>query len=295
MEDKLRIFIMIDVSDSMFSKMDFINSAMKDIIFILKNMDKKFDIKISVMTFSTDIEWQTNGIINIENYEWNNLKAGGSCNLVKALNEFRKANILNIENIENIENERIYPIIILISNGKIVNSNGRITNELKNEFEIFNHDKMLRETIKVSIALGNGIFRNILQEFATMNTILIPHSINMFKRIIKYAVIPRGFNIECYADEDRGYQYSPWMVWNDHFFQENYNLGHEHIYSWNKIFYNDIEDIIKPDDIDIYRKRYDNFEIWWEEQKYNPILDECIVYKTNIEKIYKEASADEAW
>jgi uncharacterized protein YegL len=276
----MKILFIIDVSESMIPKIEFINTVMKEVVLSLKNMVRDFEIKLAVMSFSSSVEWHTNGMVSINNYEWNKINAGGSCDLGKAINELGKANLLNREI------EKCYPVIILISNGNT-------KNEWKAELE--NLNKNNPSTINISIALGQGVFREDLQEFATMNTILIPHSIDMFKRIIKYAAIPRIFNAECCAGEDSGYQYLPWMVWGDHFFQENFDYGHEHLgwfYLWNKCYYQANEDIT-VNDIEIYRKRSNDIETWWEEQKYNPILDECIIYKTNVKNNDKYFSASD--
>jgi uncharacterized protein YegL len=273
----MRVYFIIDTSDSMRLKMDFLNSCMKETVLSLKNT---FNIELAVLSFASDRKRHTNKLINIDNYEWCDIKAGGLCDMGKAFCEFRRANLLPGKY------NGVFPVIILISNG---NANDTKT-EWKKELERLKQNKNFQEAIKVSIALGKGVFRDVLQEFSTNNTVLIPHNINMFKRIIKYAVIPRIFNVECCAGEDCGYEYEPWMVWGDHFFQEKYNFGHEYLdfYLWNKCFYRNDEDVM-TDDIEIYRKRSNDSEIWWEEQRYNSLLDECIIYKTNVEKNEKRS------
>jgi hypothetical protein len=216
--------------------------------------------------------------VDISKFDWNCFEFGGYCEFKKVFKELgsrflRKYFITKLS--------EFYPVIILISNGH--------TNDgWEKELEKLEKNKYFQKAIKVSIALGKGVFKDVLQRFATMDTVLIPHNINMFKRIIKYALIPRVLNVECCAGEDDGFQFEPWMVWGDHFFQEDYNYGHEHIgwYLWNNCYYQEKEDVVS-NDIEIYRKKSDDSESWWEEQKYNPILDECIAYRINIEKKIK--------
>jgi hypothetical protein len=188
----------------------------------------------------------------------------------EALNKFREANLLNLKN------DFYYPVIVLISNGEVshTNSESYLIHRLEKELEIIKKERYFNMAIKVSIALGKGVNRDLLQEFSSNNIVHLPHSINMFKRIIKYAIIPRGINPECYADEDDAEcLYEPRLNWRWDFFSDR----------WNKIYYNDEENFI-ANDIEIYRKRFEDFEIWWEEVKYNPMLEECIIYKTNIIK-----------
>lgn len=67
----MKIFFIIDVSDSMIPKLEFINSAMKEVIFDIKNMGKIINnyvgksinrnvrilnLNISLMSFSSDIK-----------------------------------------------------------------------------------------------------------------------------------------------------------------------------------------------------------------------------------------------
>jgi hypothetical protein len=69
--DNMKIFFIIDVSDSMIPKLEFINSAMKEVIFDIKNMGKIINnyvgksinrnvrilnLNISLMSFSSDIK-----------------------------------------------------------------------------------------------------------------------------------------------------------------------------------------------------------------------------------------------
>jgi uncharacterized protein YegL len=284
-EQEMNIFFVIDTSDSMKGKMGMINTAMEMIVPSIKNMARIYnevDIKLAIVSFASEIKWHTEGLIDINNFEWNPIEFGGCCDLRKVFKE------LGTRFLRKHFTKRYmhYPVIILISNGNTIDG-------WNNELEKLEKNSYFKRAIKVSIALGTGVFKDVLQRFASMDTVLIPHNISILKRIIKYAVIPRILNVECCAGEDGGYQVEPWMVWNDHFFQENYNYGHEHIgwYFWNKHYYQEKEDVVS-NDIEIYRKRADDLESWWEEQKYNPILDECIVYKINVKK---NSSSNNMW
>jgi uncharacterized protein YegL len=87
----INVYFIIDISENMLPKIDSINLAMKETVMFLINTTKTFDINLAVMSFSSNTKWHTNGLVNIDNYDWHDLNAGGICDLGKAFNDFFNA------------------------------------------------------------------------------------------------------------------------------------------------------------------------------------------------------------
>ena len=94
-EKHIDLFLLIDVSGSMAGKnIDAIN---KNIPNFINNFTNNYDIpissevRLSVMSYSTDAEWQYNKPININSYKWIDLEALGLTNLGKALHLLNQA------------------------------------------------------------------------------------------------------------------------------------------------------------------------------------------------------------
>ena len=74
----LVIFFMIDTSASMKGKkMGELNTVMEELIPEIRRVgEADTDVKIAVLTFSTDVKWMYSAPISIEEFEWTRLKFG---------------------------------------------------------------------------------------------------------------------------------------------------------------------------------------------------------------------------
>ena len=73
----LVIFFLIDTSGSMRGKkMGELNTVMEELIPEIRKVgEADTDVKLAVLTFSTDIKWMYSEPINIEDFEWARLEA----------------------------------------------------------------------------------------------------------------------------------------------------------------------------------------------------------------------------
>lgn len=107
-------FFVIDVSGSMAGdRIAGLNSAMRRFIGNFSNnhpITKDAEVHLSVISYSTDVQWQYETPINIDSYKWIDLEAGGLTNLGKALTMLD-------EGIQNIANPGITPLVVFITDG----------------------------------------------------------------------------------------------------------------------------------------------------------------------------------
>lgn len=102
----LPIIYVLDTSGSMSGdRIGALNAAMSETVEVLKDVSKRnsdAEIKVGVLKFSTDAEWVTkNGLVFLEDFFWNDLTAGGTTEVARALaaldeklskNQFLKSN-----------------------------------------------------------------------------------------------------------------------------------------------------------------------------------------------------------
>ena len=85
----LVIFFLIDTSGSMKGKkMGELNTVMEELIPEIRNVgEADTDVKIAVLTFSTDVKWMYSAPVSIEEFEWTRLNASGVTSMGAAFEE----------------------------------------------------------------------------------------------------------------------------------------------------------------------------------------------------------------
>ena len=85
----LVIFFLIDTSGSMKGKkMGELNTVMEELIPEIRKVgEADTEVKVAVLTFSTDVRWMYSAPIPIEEFEWARLRASGVTSLGAAFKE----------------------------------------------------------------------------------------------------------------------------------------------------------------------------------------------------------------
>lgn len=108
------LFFVIDVSGSMAGdRITGLNTAMRRFISNFRNnhpITEDAEVHLSVITYSTNAQWQYGTPINIDRYKWIDLEAGGLTNFGNALT-------LLDEGIQDIANTDITPLVVFITDG----------------------------------------------------------------------------------------------------------------------------------------------------------------------------------
>ena len=131
----MTLFYIIDSSESMSgSRIGTVNGAMEECRDLLKEIAKANDdaeIKVAVMQFSSGCYWITgsNGAINLEDWNWEDLQAGGITDFGAALLELDKK--LSRKEFLNSQTGAYAPVILLFSDGGPTDNWEKGLNQLK--------------------------------------------------------------------------------------------------------------------------------------------------------------------
>lgn len=158
----LPIIYVLDTSGSMEgSRIAAINAAMNETMEVLKDVSQKnprAQLKIGVLQFSSGPQWVTNELEFMEDFYWNDLKAGGMTDFGSALNELN--NKLSRQQFLISEVGFLAPVIIFMSDGKLTDDYESALNKIKSNNEWF------KQATKIAIAVGDDANVQVLQKIA---------------------------------------------------------------------------------------------------------------------------------
>lgn len=159
----LPIIYVLDTSGSMTGdRIAAVNQAMSETMEVLRdvsNNNPTAELKIGVMKFATGAEWITkSGLVFMEDFYWNDLKAGGLTDFGSALSELHK----KLSRSEFLNSDVGYkaPVIIFMSDGEPTDD---YESALK---KIESSNKWYKIATKIAIAVGDDANLQILGNIA---------------------------------------------------------------------------------------------------------------------------------
>ncbi|MDR1903386.1 MAG: VWA domain-containing protein [Treponema sp.] len=178
------LFFVIDTSESMHgSKIGMVNTAMKGVIPVLKELsddNPDVQIKIAVLSFSSGAKWiAANGLGEPDNFLWDDLISGGTCELGAAFKSLNKN--LSHKAFMQEANGFFVPAIFLMSGGEPVDDWQSGLNQLK-------QNNWFKAAVKVAVAIGESADKEALKEFTGMEeTVLTVHNSDVLEKVIRFA------------------------------------------------------------------------------------------------------------
>lgn len=182
----LPIIYVLDTSGSMAGdRIAAVNEAMNETMEVLKDVSAKnpdAEIKIGVLKFSSGAEWITNGLIFMEDFYWNDIKAGGVTDLGSALNELH--NKLSRSQFLISDTGFCIPVLMFMSDGQP-------TDNYEKALENINaNNKWFRYATKIGIAVGEDADREVLAKIAGNSEAVIGvNDVETLKILIKVASV----------------------------------------------------------------------------------------------------------
>lgn len=178
----LPIIYVLDTSGSMEgSRIAAVNAAMNETMEVLKDVSQKnprAELKIGVLQFSTGPQWVTNELVFMEDFYWNDLKAGGLTDFGSALNELH--NKLSREQLLVSEVGFLTPVIIFMSDGEPTDDYESALNKIKS------NNKWFKTATKIAIAVGDDANLQVLQKIAGNNEAVIKvDDLESLKKLIR--------------------------------------------------------------------------------------------------------------
>ena len=178
----MTFFYIIDTSESMSgSRIGTVNGAMEECRDLLKEIAKANDdaeIKIAVMQFSSGCYWITgaNGAISLEDWNWEDLQAGGITDFGAALIELDKK--LSRKAFLNSQTGAYAPVILLFSDGGPTDNWEKGLTQIK-------ENNWFKHAIKIAIDIESGADRSVLEAFTgNSEAILDAKDQNTLKKMI---------------------------------------------------------------------------------------------------------------
>jgi uncharacterized protein YegL len=149
----------IDISDKMAgAKIEVLNSIMEQSIYVLRDMDEDsadLTLEIAVLEFSNGARWLTPYPINVKNFCWNDLSAGGACDFGRACEALNE----KLSKREFIPRwTPFFPNIFLISAGEP-------TDDYVLEFDKLKNNPFFYQATKFALAVGTDSNEEMLANF----------------------------------------------------------------------------------------------------------------------------------
>lgn len=181
----LPIIYVIDSSGSMSGeKIASVNEAMNDAMDLLKDISAKnpdAEIKVGVLRFASGAEW-IKPLTDLEDYYWNDLKAGGVTDLGSALNELN--NKLSRSEFLKSDVGFCIPVIMFMSDGEPTDDYEKA---LKNINET---NKWFKHSTKIAIAVGDAANTDILAKVVgNVEAVVSVNDVETLKMLIKVASV----------------------------------------------------------------------------------------------------------
>lgn len=158
----MTLFYIIDTSESMNgTRIGTVNSAMEECQELLKEIAKANDdaeIRVAVMQFSSGCTWITpvSGPVELDNWVWSDLKAGGITDFGAALLELDKK--LSRKEFLKSQTGAYAPVILLFSDGGPTDNWEKGLNQLK-------QNNWFKHAIKIALDIEKSSDREVLEAF----------------------------------------------------------------------------------------------------------------------------------
>lgn len=179
------LFFVVDTSGSMMGeKIGSVNDAIRETVPDLKDLSSSNPdaaIKIAAMQFDTDVNWLYPQPIDSEDFQWNDLQAGGLTSLGSALKELNQK--LSKSQFLQEAAGSFAPVIILLSDGGP-------TDAYKDALEEIKKNNWFKHAIKIAIAIGNDADKNVLTDFTgSSESVVEVHNRAMLKAFIRFVSV----------------------------------------------------------------------------------------------------------
>ena len=179
----LVIFFLIDTSGSMKGKkMGELNTVMEELIPEIRKVgEADTEVKVAVLTFSTDVRWMYSTPIPIEEFEWARLRASGVTSLGAALKELNVR--MSRNGFLNSPSLSFAPVIFLMTDGYP-------SDDYKAGLKELQANSWYKFGLKAALGIGNEANDNILAEFTgSPDTVVHAYSGGQLAQMIKIIAV----------------------------------------------------------------------------------------------------------
>lgn len=179
----LVIFFLIDTSGSMKGKkMGELNTVMEELIPEIRRVgEADTEVKVAVLTFSTDVRWMYSTPIPIEDFEWVRLRANGVTSMGAAFKELSLR--MSRNSFLNSPSLSFAPVIFLMTDGYPSDDYREGLKELQS-------NSWYKFGLKAALGIGNEANDDVLAEFTgSKDTVVHAYSGGQLAQMIKIIAV----------------------------------------------------------------------------------------------------------
>ncbi|MBO6307928.1 MAG: VWA domain-containing protein [Oribacterium sp.] len=179
----LVIFFLIDTSGSMRGKkIGELNTVMEELIPEIRRVgEADTDVKVAVLTFSTDVTWMYSEPISIEDFEWSRLRADGVTSMGEAFKELSSR--MSRNSYLNSPSLSFAPVIFLMTDGYP-------SDDYKAGLEALQANSWYKFGLKAALGIGSEANDDMLAEFTgTKDTVVHAYSGGQLAQMIKVVAV----------------------------------------------------------------------------------------------------------
>ena len=179
----LVIFFLIDTSGSMKGKkMGELNTVMEELIPEIRKVgEADTEVKVAVLTFSTDVRWMYSTPIPIEDFEWARLRANGVTSMGAAFKELSLR--MSRNSFLNSPSLSFAPVIFLMTDGYP-------SDDYKEGLKELQSNSWYKFGLKAALGIGNEANDDVLAEFTgSKDTVVHAYSGGQLAQMIKIIAV----------------------------------------------------------------------------------------------------------
>ncbi|MDE7365081.1 MAG: VWA domain-containing protein [Ruminococcus sp.] len=179
----LVIFFMIDTSASMRGKkMGELNTVMEELIPEIRRVgEADTDVKIAVLTFSTDVKWMYSAPVSIEEFQWTRLNASGVTSMGAAFEELSSR--MSRNSFLNSPSLSFAPVIFLMTDGYP-------SDDYKKGLGILKANSWYKFGLKAALGIGDEAKDEMLAEFTgSPDTVVHAYTGGQLAQMIKIVAV----------------------------------------------------------------------------------------------------------
>ena len=179
----LVIFFLIDTSGSMKGKkMGELNTVMEELIPEIRRVgEADTEVKVAVLTFSTEVRWMYSTPIPIEEFEWARLRASGVTSMGAAFKELNHR--MSRNSFLNSPSLSFAPVIFLMTDGYP-------SDDYKEGLRELQTNSWYKFGLKAALGIGQEANDNILAEFTgSKDTVVHAYSGGQLAQMIKIIAV----------------------------------------------------------------------------------------------------------
>ena len=179
----LVIFFLIDTSGSMRgTKMGELNTVMEELIPEIRRVgEADTEVKVAVLTFSTDVKWMYAEPISIEDFEWSRLRADGVTSMGEAFKELSSR--MSRNSYLNSPSLSFAPVIFLMTDGYP-------SDDYKAGLAALQANSWYKFGLKAALGIGSEANDDMLAEFTgSKDTVVHAYSGGQLAQMIKVVAV----------------------------------------------------------------------------------------------------------